>query len=85
MGGMGRKGKLFKVNNGGESAERTAWANNHFGKKEAFYRGPRKLAVATYCTRSIRRIHAGVSGLAGYSTVYLAETPVWALATRVSG
>ena len=38
---------------------------------------PRKLAVMTCCTRSLRRMYTGVSGSAGYSAVYKSDTPVW--------
>ena len=38
---------------------------------------PRKLAVMTYCTRSLRRMYTRVSGSAGHSAVYKPDTPVW--------
>ena len=84
--GMGRRGKLFKVNNGGERVqEEQPGRVTTLGRRGAFYRGPRKLAVGTYSTRSLRWIDAGVSGPTGYSGVYTPESPAWTMQSRESG
>ena len=72
MGGIKRKGKLFKVNNGGERVGRT---HRQMGKKGSFIGPSRKLAVAATYDRSLRRVHIGVSGCTGYSSLNRAESP----------
>ena len=59
--------------NGGERVEVPATQG---GRRVAIYRAQEIESLSTYCTRSLRLAHTGVSGWTGHSGVCWPDTPI---------